>query len=206
MIVALPWHILLVAASSYLLGSIPASYIAGRLLRGIDLRGHGSGNLGAANAFRVLGFKAAVPVLLFDIGKGFAAVFLFPRFGGGGTAFALLAALAVELGHNYSIFMRFSGGKGVGTTAGAFLALAPAATAMCFALWIVALLATRIVSVASIAAAAFLPVSIAIADRALDRLTHPAIMILACAVAIIVIVKHRSNMARLRAGTEKRIF
>lgn len=200
------WNPALVAVASYLLGSIPASYIAGRLARGIDLREHGSGNLGAANAFRVLGFWAALPVLFFDIGKGFAAVFFFPRFAGGGAALALVAALAVVLGHNYSLFVRFSGGKGVGTTAGAFLALAPAATTMCFALWISALLATRIVSVASIAAAAFLPVSILIAERAFGHRTHPAVAIIACAVAVIVIVKHRSNMARLRAGTEKRIF
>ena len=203
---ALAWKILIVVVASYLVGSIPASYIAGRWLRGIDLREHGSGNLGAANAFRVLGFGAAVPVLLFDVGKGFAAVFLFPRFLGGGTALALLAALAVVLGHNYSLFVRFSGGKGVGTTAGAFLALAPAATGMCLILWIATLLATRIVSVASIAGAAFLPFSIAIADRAFGRHTHYAVTVLACAVAIIVIVKHRSNIARLRTGTEKRLF
>jgi glycerol-3-phosphate acyltransferase PlsY len=205
-IVALPWNIVIVVAASYLVGSIPASYIAGRWLRGIDLREHGSGNLGAANAFRVLGFGAAVPVLLFDIGKGFAAVFLMPEFFGGGTALALLAALAVVLGHNYSLFVRFSGGKGVGTTAGAFLALAPAATAMCFALWIATLLVTRIVSVASIAGAAFLPLSIVIADRAFGLRTHYAVTLLACAVALIVIVKHRSNISRLRAGTEKRLF
>ncbi len=203
---ALPFYILIVSVSSYLIGSIPASYIAGRLLRGIDLREHGSGNLGAANAFRVLGFTAALPVLLFDIGKGFAAVYLFPRLGGGGTVLALAAALAVVLGHNYSVFMRFSGGKGVGTTAGAFLALAPAATALCFALWLAMLLATRIVSVASIAAAAFLPVSIAFANRFLGARTHYAVTILAAAVAVIVIVKHRSNIARLREGAEKRIF
>lgn len=199
-------RILLVAVSSYMIGSIPSSYIMGRLLRGIDLREHGSGNLGAANAFRVLGFRAALPVLLFDIGKGVAAVILFPRFGGGGTGLSLLAAFAVVLGHNYSLFVRFSGGKGVGTTAGAFLALAPVAMALCFALWLGTLLVTRIVSVASIAAAAFLPVSILLANRAFGSATHYSITLLACAVAVFVIVKHRSNINRLRAGTEKRIF
>jgi glycerol-3-phosphate acyltransferase PlsY len=200
------FKILLVAATSYLIGSIPSSYWMGKLLKGIDLREHGSGNLGAANTYRVLGLKAAIPVLLFDIGKGFVAVHYLSRLGGTGTGFALLAALVVVIGHNYSVFVRFSGGKGVGTTAGAFLALAPQAVAMCFVLWIVALLATRIVSVASMASAACLPASIPIANRLFGARVHYSITVLAVAAAVIVFVKHRSNIVRLRSGTEKKIF
>ncbi len=199
-------RILLVAAASYCIGSIPSSYCMGKLLKGIDLREHGSGNLGAANTFRVLGLKAAIPVLLFDIGKGFVAVHYLSRLGGTGTGFALLAALAVVVGHNYSLFVRFSGGKGVGATAGAFLALAPQAVGMCVILWIVALLATRIVSVASMASAACLPIAIPIAGRLFGAHAHYSITLLAVAAAIVVFVKHRSNIVRLRSGTEKKIF
>jgi acyl phosphate:glycerol-3-phosphate acyltransferase len=195
-----------VAVSSYLIGSIPSSFIMGKLVRGIDLREHGSGNLGAANTFRVLGFKAALPVLLFDIGKGFLAVRFFSRLGGEGTAFALLAAFLVVIGHNYSVFVRFSGGKGVGATAGAFLALAPQALGMCVVLWIVTLLVTRIVSVASLVSAAFLPISVPLANRLLGARVHYSVTILALAAAIFVILKHRPNIRRLREGTEKRIF
>ncbi len=198
--------VLFVAATSYFLGSIPSSYCMGKLLRGIDLREHGSGNLGAANTYRVLGLKAAIPVLLFDIGKGFVAVHYLSKLGGSGIAFALLAALAVVVGHNYSLFVRFSGGKGVGATAGAFLALAPHAVGMCVALWIATLLATRIVSVASLASAAFLPASIPIANRLFGARVHYSITLLAVAAAVVVFVKHRSNIVRLRSGTEKKIF
>jgi glycerol-3-phosphate acyltransferase PlsY len=198
--------LLLVAAAGYCLGSIPSSYWMGKILKGIDLREHGSGNLGAANTYRVLGLKAAIPVLLFDIGKGFVAVHYLSRLGGTGTGFALLAALVVVIGHNYSIFVGFSGGKGVGATAGAFLALAPHAVAMCFILWIVVLLATRIVSVASMAGAACLPAAIPIANRLFGARVHYSIVLLAVAAAIVVFIKHRSNIVRLRSGTEKRIF
>jgi len=199
-------RILLVAVPSYLIGSIPSSYCLGKILKGIDLREHGSGNLGAANTFRVLGFKAALPVLLFDIGKGFIAVHYFSRFGGTGTAFALLAALVVVLGHNYSLFVHFSGGKGVGATAGAFLALAPQALALCVIIWILTLLLTRIVSIASMVSAAFLPISIPLANRLFAVHVHYSVAILALAAAIVVFVKHRSNIRRLREGTERRIF
>jgi glycerol-3-phosphate acyltransferase PlsY len=180
-------RILLVAAASYFLGAIPSSYCM-------------------ANTFRVLGLKAAIPVLLFDIGKGFVAVHYLSRLGGPGTAFALLAALVVVMGHNYSVFVRFSGGKGVGATAGAFLALAPQALGICFAVWIVTLLATRIVSVASMVSAACLPISIPVANRLFGAHVHYSITMLAVAAAVVVFVKHRSNIVRLLNGTEKKIL
>ena len=199
-------NILLVAVPSYLVGAIPASYIAGRIIKCIDLRDHGSGNLGAANTFRVLGTKAALPVLLFDIGKGFVAVRYFSAFGGESVAYAILATFIVILGHNYSVFVRFSGGKGVGTAMGAFLALAWQATIMCVLLWVVVLLVSRIVSVASIVGAVFLPVAILVSDRVFGSDTHLAVLILSVAIAGLVIYKHRSNIVRLREGSERRIF
>jgi len=198
--------ILFVAVPSYLIGSIPSSYMMGKLLKGIDLREHGSGNLGAANTFRVLGFRAALPVLLFDMGKGFVAVHYFSRFAGSGTALALLAALVVVLGHNYSVFVCFSGGKGVGATAGAFLALAPQAVAMCLVLWILTLLVTRIVSIASMVSAIFLPISVLLGNRIFGAHVHYSVAIIAVAAACVVFVKHRPNIKRLRDGAEKKIF
>jgi len=198
--------VLLVVVPSYIIGAIPSSYIVGRLFRSIDLREHGSGNLGTANTFRVLGMGAAIPVLLFDIGKGYIAVKYFAAFGGESVFFSLLAAFVVVLGHNYSLFVSFSGGKGVGTTMGAFLALAPQAAGMCFLLWLVFLLLFRIVSVASIVGAVFLPIAILISNRFFSSDTHYSVLVLAIAVAILVLYKHRSNIRRLREGTESRIF
>ncbi len=199
-------NIALVVIPSYLVGAIPASFIAGKMVRGIDLREHGSGNLGAANTFRVLGRRAAVPVLLFDIGKGFVAVWYLSALGGESILFSLLAAVAVVLGHNYSVFVRFSGGKGVGTTAGAFLALAPYAVLFCVFVWAITLLVTRIVSLASMVAALLLPVAVYLSNRFLGADAHGSILFLSIAVAALVIYKHRPNIRRLREGSEKRIF
>jgi len=193
-------------AACYLLGSIPSSYIMGRLLKGIDLRGHGSGNLGAANTFRVLGARAAVPVLLFDVGKGFLAVKLLSIAGIHSIELTIVAALVVILGHNYSIFVRFSGGKGVGTTSGAFLAMSPLAVGICFLVWLVMLLSFRIVSLASMAAAASLPLAIIMTNRFAGGDTHTYVIILSIVVALLVIYKHRPNIHRLLEGTETKIF
>jgi len=198
--------IILVSLTSYIIGAIPASYIMGKLVRGIDLREYGSGNLGAANTFRILGARAAMPVLLFDIGKGIVAVRFFSSIGGESITYALLAAFFVVLGHNYSVFVSFSGGKGVGTTTGAFFALAPYATTMCLVLWVTVLLVTRIVSVASIVGAVFLPFAILISNGFLGGMTHISVTILSVVVAVLVLYKHRSNMQRLREGTERKIF
>lgn len=200
------WRFALVIVPSYAIGAIPSSYIVGSVFHGIDLREHGSKNLGAANTYRVLGPKSAVPVLLFDILKGFIAVRFFAGFGGHSFVFPLLAALVVVLGHNYSVFVRFSGGKGVATTAGAFLALVPYAVVMSFALWTVVLIIFRIVSVASLAGAMFLAPAILLSDRYLGRTTHPSFIVLAIVAAVLVIYKHRSNIRRLMRGEEKRIF
>ncbi len=200
------WKITLVVVPCYLLGAIPSSFIIGKLVKGIDLRDHGSGNLGAANTFRVLGTKAALPVLLFDIVKGFLAVKLVSLIGLEGFIYPLLAALIVIVGHNYSVFVGFSGGKGVGTTTGAFLAMAPLAVGICFLLWLVMLALFRIVSVASIVSTLMLPVAIIISNRFFGSRIHISVTYLAIIAALMVLYKHRSNIRRLINGTENKIF
>ncbi|MBN1163474.1 MAG: glycerol-3-phosphate 1-O-acyltransferase PlsY [Candidatus Krumholzibacteriota bacterium] len=202
----LAWKIALVILPCYFLGSVPSSYIMGRVIKGIDLREHGSGNLGAANTFRVLGAKAAVPVLLFDVGKGFLAVKIVSILISGSFVYTLIAALVVVLGHNYSVFVNFSGGKGVGTTSGAFLAMAPIAVGICFLVWIMVLLIFRIVSLSSMVSALLLPVSIVISNRYLGGNTHVWVLYLSILAALLVIYKHRSNISRLFKGTENKIF
>jgi glycerol-3-phosphate acyltransferase PlsY len=200
------WRVALLVVTSYFLGAIPFSYIAGKLIRGIDLRDHGSGNLGAANTFRVLGKGAAIPVLLADIGKGYLAIKLVSLYGLADYQYMLIAALVVIIGHNYSIFVRFAGGKGVGTTAGTFLAMAPCAVLLCLGIWVALLMISRIVSVASMISAACLPLAIAIMNKFTSCSTHISVFYLSVVAAFFVIYKHRSNIRRLREGTEKRIF
>ncbi len=198
--------ILVIVITSYVLGSIPSSYIMGRLIKGIDLRNHGSGNLGAANTFRVLGARAAVPVLLIDIGKGFLAVKLTSFLGMEHFVYSLIAVLVVIIGHNFSMFVNFSGGKGVGTTTGAFVCLAPVAVGICFIIWLVILLIFRIVSIANIISISILPLTIFLANRYGGETTHISIIYLSIFTALMVIYKHRSNIKRMIDGKEGKLF
>ncbi len=198
--------IIIISFAGYLLGSIPTSFIIGKLWKGLDLREHGSGNLGAANTFRILGVKAAIPVLIIDIGKGFLAVKLVAMMGIENPLLVALAALLAILGHNYSLFVRFSGGKGVGTTTGVFLAIAPLAVSLCLTIWLLLLLLTRIVSVASIIAVVVLPLAMLSSKYLLNREKDYILIILSVIVALVVVYKHRSNIKRLLRGEEKRIF
>ena len=175
---------------SYLWGAIPASYVAGRLARGIDLRRHGSGNLGATNTFRVLGAKVAAPVMVFDVLKGFLPVILFSALGAGwdGTGdwrWGLAYGAAAIVGHVFSIYMAFKGGKGVATSAGVFL---------------IVLRTTRMVSAGSVAAA------LVVMAMLLMPFSHvPAeVKILGCAICLFVVFAHRSNIQRILNGTESR--
>mgnify|MGYP001820327705 CR=1 FL=1 len=183
---------------AYLVGSIPTSFLVGRL-RGIDLREHGSGNLGATNTFRVLGAWAAVPVLVVDVLKGFGPAILFT--GWDGTADSRLAVAyggAAIAGHVWSIFLRFRGGKGVATGAGVLLALAPVTTIVALLVWVGVLALTRMVSAASLAAATIVPPVAWIMDQ-------PGHTIGFCiAVAGFVWWTHRTNVRRLLDGTENR--
>jgi glycerol-3-phosphate acyltransferase PlsY len=189
----------LLVIASYFVGAIPTSYIAGRVTRGIDLRQHGSGNLGATNAYRVLGWRAAIPIFLIDILKGFLPVLLFPRIDGEAhLAWALAYGVAAILAHVYSIYVGFRGGKGVATSAGVFLALAPVAVLLSLLIWIALVATTGYVSLASITAAAAMPLLILATGAPL------AVLVLSLLLAAFVIFAHRANIRRLRRGEEHR--
>jgi glycerol-3-phosphate acyltransferase PlsY len=196
-----PWLFL---ALAYLWGAVPASYVAGRLARGIDLRRHGSGNLGATNTFRVLGARVAAPVMVFDILKGFLPVFLFGRWDAAvdpvvDLRWKLAYGAAAIVGHVFSVYVGFKGGKGVATSAGVFLALAPLPVGVGLLVWLGVLRFTRMVSAASISAAAALGVLLLLVPGIAYE-----VRILGWAVALFVIFAHRANIGRILKGTEPR--
>lgn len=196
-----PWLLVL---ASYLWGAVPASYVAGRLVRGIDLREHGSGNLGATNTFRVLGARVAAPVMAFDVLKGFLPVFLFGAWDAAAAVPAdlrwkLAYGAAAIVGHVFSVYVGFKGGKGVATSAGVFLALAPIAVGAGLLTWLVVLRGTRMVSAASISAAAVVGVLLLL----LPGVETP-VRFLGLGVVAFVVFAHRSNIGRILEGTEPR--
>jgi acyl phosphate:glycerol-3-phosphate acyltransferase len=201
------------AILSYVLGSIPTGYLMAKA-RGIDIRTVGSGNIGATNVFRALGKVAGAITLILDCAKGAVAVLAVPsvvaRLVGmetiGGTP--IVCALAVILGHNYTCWLKFKGGKGIATSAGALLGLAPMAVLLCVIVWVVVFGIGRYVSLASIAAAVALPVAVYCTER-LGRKAAPdgsrwVILSLAVALCMLALWRHRSNIHRLITGTEHR--
>jgi glycerol-3-phosphate acyltransferase PlsY len=186
--------------ASYLIGSIPTSYVAARAFAGIDLRQHGSKNLGATNLYRVLGWRFALPVGLFDAAKGAIPVLVLAPLASASELFALVCGITAVIGHVYSVFVRFKGGKGVATAAGVMLALTPVALAVSLVVWVVLVLLTGYVSVGSIAAAAIFPVSVLL----LEHPAMPEIWWLDVGVAAGIIWLHRGNIQRLLKGTENR--
>lgn len=190
------WALLLLA---YLLGATPTSYIVGRLGFGVDLRQHGSGNLGATNVFRVLGWKAAAPVALVDIAKGWFPTSYFALWDGApAPEWALGYGAAAIVGHVFSVYVRFKGGKGVATSAGVFIALAPWAVVAGLVVWLAAVSITRIVSLGSLLAAIALPAAVYLTGE------PPAVLGLAVGLALFVLYAHRSNIGRLIRGEENR--
>ena len=185
--------------ASYLLGSIPTSYLVGRLGAGIDLRQHGSKNLGATNVYRVLGWRYAVPVGLVDVAKGTVPVAVFGPLAGTEPWMPMVLGLTAVLGHAFSVFVKFRGGKGVATAAGAVLALAPAALGVSAAVWLATLALSGYVSVASILGAAVFPVAVRLTDPT-DRYA----LGVGIALALFIVLTHQSNIRRLAAGTENR--
>jgi len=192
---------ILAIVAAYLLGATPTSYIAGKLGRGIDLREHGSKNLGATNVYRILGWKYAIPVALFDIAKGAIPVLFFARWAGAAEHPWLPVALggAAVLGHMFSPYVSFKGGKGVATAAGMFLALAPVAVVIAMGVWVVCLWLTGYVSLSSIIAVASVPLWVALLQPNAYYVFWAGVGLVA-----LIVFAHRRNIRRLLAGTENR--
>jgi acyl phosphate:glycerol-3-phosphate acyltransferase len=212
---------IVVAIAAYLLGSIPFGFLVAKA-KGIDIRSVGSGNIGATNAMRVLGKPAGIFVLLLDVLKGWLACFLgalaymyyFNRFAGlhsdtdsfpspsqeGIGHIVIIAGIFVVLGHNYTCWLKFKGGKGIATTAGVYLALAPWAVLVALVIFILSVLVTKYVSVGSIAAAIALPVTVWIMTP-----QNIFLGIVSTALGAMAIYKHKTNIQRLMAGTENRL-
>lgn len=193
---------------AYLLGSIPTGFLVAKA-RGIDIRSVGSGNIGATNVFRTLGKTAGVFVFLADAAKGWLAVFVMAKLVAtwfyptpGLLAldwFAICAGIAAILGHNYTCWLYFKGGKGIATSAGVLVALVPGPLLIILGIWIVVFALSRYVSLASISAAFALP----FAARLVGKST--TIILVTAALAALAIYKHKANIQRLIKGTENRI-
>jgi glycerol-3-phosphate acyltransferase PlsY len=187
---------------AYLLGATPTGLWVGRKFYGVDLRTAGSGNLGATNTFRVLGWKAAVPVILVDMLKGWLPTWLFPSLDSETAAWGWTIAYgaAAILGHVYSVWVRFRGGKGVATSAGVFIALAPWAVLVAAVVWGVTVWLTRIVSLGSVLAAVTLPILVVLTPHQ----GGAALAWFSVVLSLFVIAAHRANIARLVRGEEHR--
>jgi glycerol-3-phosphate acyltransferase PlsY len=214
---------ILTALGAYLLGSIPTGFLVAKA-KGIDIRSVGSGNIGATNAMRVLGKPAGIAVLLLDAAKGFVAcvflssfiyderIYWLARHFGGiyilfhdlpaeiQTKYYVVAGIFAVLGHNYTCWLKFKGGKGIATTAGVYLALAPWALLVALVVFILAIVLTRYVSVGSIAGAVALPATVWIMSP-----NNLFLGIVTTALGALAIYKHKSNIQRLLAGTENRL-
>jgi acyl phosphate:glycerol-3-phosphate acyltransferase len=202
---------ILIAVSAYLLGSVPFGFLVAKA-KGIDIRSVGSGNIGATNAMRVLGKPAGIFVLLADTAKGYFAcclgIFICANFPFKFIALEspevqramLIAGISAVLGHNYTCWLKFKGGKGIATTAGVYLALAPEALGIALVVFILTILVTRYVSVGSIVAAIALPTAVWIMTP-----QNIFLGIVSTALGALAIYKHKSNIQRLMAGTENRL-
>lgn len=204
--------LVLIIALSYLLGSIPVGYLLARALKGIDIRHCGSGNFGATNVFRIVHPAAGVVVLVLDMLKGLIPVILFGDFllqrspHLDAIVIRLILGLAAVCGHNWTIFLKFKGGKGVATTAGALLGLSfkiaslGLIAGLCLGVWVLVLLASGFVSLASIVTACTLPIFAVIFDQPFKLIVFTIVL------CLFVVYRHKSNIRRLLRGEEGKIF
>ncbi|MFQ5551943.1 MAG: glycerol-3-phosphate 1-O-acyltransferase PlsY [Gemmatimonadales bacterium] len=185
--------------AAYLLGAIPTSLLVSRLIAGVDLTTRGSGNLGATNVFRILGWKYAVPVGLIDVAKGTVPVVLFAPRAGEAEWIPVTLGLVAIVGHVFSVFAKFKGGKGVATAAGVVLGLAPLQLGIAAAVWALTVWLTGYVSLGSMLGAVAFTVSVAV-------LAPQNLLLLAVGIGIsaFIVFTHRSNIKRLLQGTESR--
>lgn len=202
----------LILIVSYLVGSFPTSIVVSRLVYGVDIRTQGSKNAGGTNVFRSFGWKPGTFVMAIDILKGVIATLFISQIRIGGSSpipidaelVPFMAGIAAILGHIWTIFAGFKGGKGVGTAAGVFAALFPIPTLVCFLVWGVIVIFVRIVSVASMAAAICLPISLFVMEKCFDQPVHDVLFYFSVLLAVLIVFTHRTNIKRLLNGTENR--
>jgi glycerol-3-phosphate acyltransferase PlsY len=197
----IPLALLGIPVAAYLLGSIPFGLLLTRLFGGVDVRKSGSGNIGATNVARVAGPLAGILTLLFDAGKGAAAVWVAGRVSNESATWMMIAALAALLGHCFPIWLKLRGGKGVATAAGAFFVLCPAALLGSVIVFLLVVFFWRYVSLASIFAAAAMPLLIYLL-WAPHHAPPPVVTFGALAAAVIIVYKHDGNIQRLAQGEE----
>ncbi len=187
----------LLVIAAYLIGAIPFGYLLVKLKSGRDVRAFGSGNIGATNVLRTSGRMLGVATLLLDIGKGASAVWLADWLTRGSVLWMSVAALAVMAGHAFPVFLKFQGGKAVASFIGAFLYLTPVPLLSTLIVFVLVVVVTRYISLGSIIAVGCFPLAVFLID-------HPRAPVLIAAIiaSVFVIYRHRSNVARIRAGNE----
>jgi glycerol-3-phosphate acyltransferase PlsY len=204
---------------SYLIGSIPTSIIVARRVKGIDIRQHGSGNAGGTNVFRVLGWRAGVFVILMDMAKGLLATVVVAKIMYGALPFPnrtpfddftvvqIIAGCAAILGHVWTVFAGFRGGKGIATAGGMLLGVAPVEVGVSFAVFVIVFLATQYVSLGSLSAAVTFPLTMFFRENVfmVEVPGYRTLIYFAIAIAALIIYTHRSNIVRLLRGNENRI-
>jgi len=197
-----PLMISLTLLAAYLMGAIPNGLLLARL-KGIDLQKMGSGNIGATNVFRCVGKGWGIAAFILDALKGFIPAFVFPQLMDSAPGWLGLACgVTAVAGHNWPVWLKFKGGKGVSTSAGMLLGIAPAAVGIGFAAFALTLLITRWVSLSSIVAAIAVPTAYIVMEGTDNRLLAGALIVM----GVLVIFKHRANIGRLLKGTEPHIF
>ena len=194
-------------AAGYVCGSLPFGLWVGRLTRRVDVRTLGSGNLGATNVYRSLGAPAGIATLILDMAKGALPALLIPRtalgaaFPGGPQWCAIAVGVAAVLGHAWTFLAGFRGGKGVATAGGVMLALAPIATAVGLVVFVIVVWMTRYISLGSVVSAALFPAVVAMVS---PRGVSDPVFALSVLLALVIVIRHRSNLGRLRRGEERR--
>jgi glycerol-3-phosphate acyltransferase PlsY len=193
---------------SYLVGSIPTSIIMSKLFQGIDIRDYGSGNAGGANTIRVLGWKIGLVVILVDVGKGVLATLLISRIIIDPPFFShniiqLIAGSSAIVGHIWTVFAGFKGGKGVATGAGMLFCIYPVAGTICLAIFCLVLLTTKIVSLSSLTAAVVFPLVLIVLNHFFNYSLSTELLFFAILMAVLIIFTHRSNIIRLLKGQER---
>jgi len=201
-------QILIIIIASYLVGSFPTSIVVSKVFFKKDIRNYGSGNAGGTNALRILGWKVGVAVMLFDVGKGVVATLfvsqLFTIQGLPHEVVQLIAGCSAVIGHIWTIFAKFKGGKGVGTAAGMLASLYPVAILICLVVFGIVVVLSGYVSAGSLSAAFTLPIVLWIMNSSGWRMVHPVLLWFSIPLALLIFFTHRSNIKRLLNGTENR--